>query len=150
MHRFRNRRRAGEALRRNSAAAYAAPKASDAHDIPDSRRRVCRTKARRHQMRRGYRRTRDSWRLVPSLIAQALTFPQQQHCGDHRPAEQEILDGDVEREPYSAGVAIVVDDDRRTELVSQPSTGIWKPRTITIEIQYTARRNSPVRNTANS
>jgi hypothetical protein len=35
-------------------------------------------------------------------------------------------------------------------LVSQPSTGIWKPRTITIEIQYTARRNSPVRNTANS
>jgi hypothetical protein len=29
-------------------------------------------------------------------------------------------------------------------LVSQPSTGIWKPSTMTIDSQYAGRRNSPV------
>ena len=29
-------------------------------------------------------------------------------------------------------------------LVSQPSTGIWKPNTMSIDSQYAGRRNSPV------
>jgi hypothetical protein len=34
--------------------------------------------------------------------------------------------------------------------VSQPSTGIWNPNTMTIEIQYAGLRKSPVRSTPNS
>ena len=80
-----------------------------------------------------------------------LPLPQQQHRRHQGESEKEVLDRDVEREPDAARLRV----RRRSRsgalsLVSQPSTGIWKPSTIAIDSQYAARRNRPVRNTASS
>ncbi len=83
-------------------------------------------------------------------IAQPLTLPQQQHGGHQCEAEQEILDGNVERKPDAAGVAVVVDDDRCGQLGEPAVDGDLKANTITIEIQYAGLRKRPVCSTPNS